>query len=125
MLIKVESDVFDIEKRIKEIDDGYFVVFNTKRNKYEIHNMYQENSYCLTIPFDNLDNRILDLINMSLVRNIDKIIDEIDNNNSKLENKSLETIKDYNDYLVREIYAFSNNSSKEYELEKAFSSIWR
>ena len=36
MKIKIESDVFDIVDRIKEIDDGYFIIYDTQKNKFEI-----------------------------------------------------------------------------------------
>ena len=29
MKIEIEDDVFEIVKRLKEIDDGYFVLYNT------------------------------------------------------------------------------------------------
>ena len=62
MKIKIDDDVFDITKRIKEIDDGYFVVYNTLKNSFELHNNYQENTYCLTCPYECLDERVLDMI---------------------------------------------------------------
>ena len=51
MKIRIENDVFDVVKRIKQIDDGYFVVFDLDKEKYELHNKYQNNSYCLTYPY--------------------------------------------------------------------------
>lgn len=125
MKILIESDVFDIVNRIKEIDDGYYIVYDTCKDKYELHNKYQLNTYCLTIPYDEIDNRILELIYFTSVVNIDKIIEEIDNNNINVEQKQTEHMKNYSDYILREIYAFANNSSKAYNVSNAFSSIWR
>ena len=125
MKIKIESDVFDIVKRVKEIDDGYFIVYDTDKLKFELHNYYQFNTYCLTIPFDDIDDRILELIYLSSVTNIDKIIEDIDKNNIAIENNNTQSMKEYGDYILREIYAFANNSSKEYNVQNAFSSIWR
>lgn len=125
MKIKIESDVFDIIKRIKEIDENYFVLFDTNKNKYELHYKNQFNTYCFTYPYENLDNRIIDLIYFSNVSNIDNIIEDIDNNNAKIEKDNMKSVKSSSDYMVREIYNFSKISSKNLDELKAFSSVWR
>lgn len=124
MKIKIESDVFDIIKRIKEIDDGYFVLYDAEKDKFELHNSKQINTYCLTCPFDNLDSRLLDCVLYSSIGNIDKIIEEIDNNNEHIENNQKKTRQNQTDYMIREIYSFYNNSSKKFD-DSAFSSKWR
>ena len=53
MLIKIENDLFDIAARLREIDSGYFVLFDTGKKVYQIHNAAQANgTYCLTLPYD-------------------------------------------------------------------------
>ena len=125
MKIKIESDVFDIIKRIKEIDENYFVIFDTNKNKYELHYKNQLNTYCFTYPYENLDNRMIDLIYFSNVSNIDNIVEDIDNNNAKIEKDNMNSVKSSSDYMVREIYNFSKISSKNLDELKAFSSVWR
>jgi len=123
MKIKIESDVYDIVERIKEIDDGYFIVFNTDRNCFELHNSKQLDSYCLKIPYEFLDERVLSLIYGTLISNIDNIVEDIDNNNNLIEEKELNKVKDVADYKVREIYKFASNSSK--DLCGMFDVCWR
>ena len=78
MKIKIDSDVFNICERIKEIDKHYFIVFSTQRNRYEIHNSSQRGgSYCLTVPYSFLDERTLKLVEESRVENIDEILNKI------------------------------------------------
>lgn len=125
MKIEIESDVFDITKRIKEIDEGYYIVLNNKNNKFELHNKFQINTYCLQIPFDSLDKRVIDVIHASNVCNIDNIINNIDKNNKYIENESFNNIKDQSSYMLNEIYNFCNNSSKSYVVDKAFKNVWR
>lgn len=60
--ILVEHDLFDIVKRIKSIDKNYYVIFNTKRKKYEIHYNRKFSSYELTVPFYRLDCRTVELV---------------------------------------------------------------
>lgn len=125
MKIKIDSDVHDITIRVKEIDDGYFIVYNTDKDCYEIHNSKQKDTYCLTCPYEFLDDRVLGLVCMSNIQNIDTILEDIDNNNSSIEQNAIKTTKDIGDYKAREIYKFANNSSKNFDSEKAFNEVWR
>jgi len=125
MKIKIESDVSDIVERIKEIDDGYFILFDTNKNKFEVHNYKQTNSYCFTSKCDSVNECILSEVYSSLVQNIDKIIEEIDKNNIDIENNQINAIKNDSDYMFREMYSYFNNSSKQYDSNVAFSTIWR
>lgn len=123
MNIKIEDDVFDITKRIKEIDDGYYIEYNCKRKLYELHNFNQLNSYCLTIPFDNLDDRVLDLILYTNISNIDNIMIDINNCNTLNEINSQKIRKERSEFIVKEIYDFCNNSSKNFEVN-SFENLW-
>lgn len=124
MKIKIENDVFEITKRIREIDEGYYIVFDTDKGEYELHNSMQPFSYCLTVPYADLDSRLIDLILYTNISNIDNIIKDIDNNNAEIENKSKKQVKEQAEYMVKEIYNFSNNSSKKYDYT-AFGNSWR
>jgi len=86
MLININTDNFFIAERLKEIDKNYFLVFNSKSKKFEVHHKGQhENTFCLSLPFAELDNRTLDLVQKTRVENINKLIEEIEKENQKLE----------------------------------------
>ncbi|HEY8423462.1 MAG TPA: hypothetical protein VIL23_01715 [Clostridia bacterium] len=77
MKIKIENDLYDIANRLKSIDSGYFVVFDTERKKYEIHNTNNiGNTYCLTVPYDCLDARAVDFVNKTRRERFDKLLKE-------------------------------------------------
>ena len=83
MKIKILSDVFNISKRIKNIDRDYFVLYDTSKQKFEIHNSNQiGSSYCLTIPYDELDERTLKCVLKTQSANIEEILNEIENDNN-------------------------------------------
>lgn len=84
MKIEVKNDVFDIVKRIKNIDADYFVMFDTKRQVFELHckNQYQ-NSFCLTL-YECLDERSISKTLMTRKQNKDKLFEEITKNNHRL-----------------------------------------
>ena len=95
MKIKLTCDVYNISKRIKEIDKGYYIVFNTSKSKFEIHNSLQlGGSYCLTLPYTNLDERTLKYVRKTSSANIDYVLNEIENDNNKI--KSTEKISAFN-----------------------------
>ena len=82
MKIKIEHDVYNIANRIKDIDKDYYLVFNTSKNKFEVHNSGQlDSSFCLTIPYDFLDERTLNLVYETRVENIERILNKIENDN--------------------------------------------
>jgi len=124
MKVKIESDVFDIVDRIKTIDEGYYIVFDLCKGRYELHNSNQPNTYCISIPYDEIDEKLINLIYGTNIDNIDNIIEDIDKYNANIENNNNKSMKNQTDYMVREIYNFANNSSKFFDSDKAFKSIW-
>ena len=87
-LINIFTDPFFICQRLKEIDRSYFVMFDLEKKNYQLHSSEQKgNSYCLTFPFDCLDARAVEHAKKTRVENEDKIIEEIDRENKRLEKK--------------------------------------
>ncbi len=86
MIYKViRDDLFDIVKRIKQIDPKYFVLYNITRKKFEIHYTRSKNTYELTIPYDGLDARTVDFVLKTRIQNQKKLLEEIENSNKKLQ----------------------------------------
>ncbi len=91
----IESDCLDIVKRIKTIDKAYFVVFNIENSKFELHHAEQERgTYCLTFPFDVLDERAYLHVLKTRVENADAIFAEIDRQNEKLVSRQIKEVLD-------------------------------
>lgn len=83
---EIYSDCQDIIKRLKEIDKDYFVKYNLDKKCYELHNHAQERgTYCLSLPFECLDERTIDLTLKTLSFKRDEIVKELDAENEKLE----------------------------------------
>lgn len=125
MKIEIESDVFDVIPRLKEIDDGYKIMLNLDNGKLELHNEKQKNTYCFTLKENEiLPSLICDVI-ASDIRFIDNIMQEIDKSNMKAEHENKNKINDYTSYMSREIFNFANVSSKVYSADKVFKTVWR
>ena len=89
MLIEIKSDAMFIAQRLKEIDDSYYLVFNTIKGKYEVHSNQQFGcSYCLTNQFDGLDERLIELTKKTRRQNIKELIKQIDLENEKLQKQN-------------------------------------
>lgn len=86
MKIKICGDVYNISKRIKEIDKDYYVMYDTSKQVFEIHNSNQiGSSYCLTLPYTELDERALKYVLKTQSVNIDEILEQIENDNNQRE----------------------------------------
>ena len=85
-LFEIESDCLDIVRRIKSIDKDYFVMFDLQTQKFELHNHAQgKGTYCLTFPFDVLDERAVTFTKKTRVQNSDAIFQEMEAENRALE----------------------------------------
>lgn len=103
-MIKImNSDVYNICNRVKDIDKNYYIVFNTSNSKFELHNTSQlGSSYCLTVPYDNLDVRLLNYIHKTKNTNIEIILNEIERDNKIRENSEKNAVlSDFNASLER------------------------
>lgn len=108
MKILMKSNVFKIPERIKEIDKSYFVIYNTMIDKYEVHSTENKDgdTYCLTLPYDELDSRSIDYVRKTRVENARIIWEEMKRNNEKLEIEKAKQFKDYIDVTAREIHKY-------------------
>ena len=83
----INHDVYEISKRIKDIDRFYFIVYDTSKSCYEIHNSSQlGSSYCVTIPYKELDERALKYVRETSSANIELILEKIENENKLVKN---------------------------------------
>lgn len=106
-LIYIDSNNYDIPERIKEIEPHYFVMFNPRQQKFEIHNTNQLHStYCLTVPFNELDSRTLDEVRRTRIENAKKLMAEIEAHNQKLELDRLKAAQDKVAWKANEIYKY-------------------
>ena len=105
MLIEIENDVYFILDRLKEIDKNYQIFFNTKRNVFEVHSIGQiGGSYCLTVPYKILDKRTLDLVNKTKRENSERLFEEMERENKKLEAKKNDEMVKQAESIMRKLW---------------------
>ena len=95
MKILINSDIYNVCKRIKIFDKKYFLVYDSEVNKYQIYSSEnfgnviningQTFSYVCTLPFDEIDARAINYLHHTSSENIENLIDEIEKQNNQLE----------------------------------------
>lgn len=123
MLIKILQDVHDILSRLREINGDYFVVYNTGRECFEVHNYGQKNTYCLTVPYPQLDCRTIDWTLKTRRENLNKLLNEIDENNEKLEKQNQQAVRDLSEWKLKEYYNYAQKFEGK-NIDKAYITKW-
>ena len=83
-LVKV-GDVFQVERRLKEIDAGYEVFYNKKAKRFEVY--ITKNGKCslaVVSPYSELDVRLVNFVRKTRVERAEKIFAEIEAENEKI-----------------------------------------
>lgn len=79
----IKDDLLGICNRLKSVDDGYFVFFNYKTEKFEVHHGRQGNTLCLVLPYDRLDERTIRHVLYTRAERAAQIAADIDRQNEK------------------------------------------
>jgi hypothetical protein len=123
-LLPVDSNVFNIPERLRQIDPGYFVMFNPRNQTFELHHEGQDFTYCLTFPFDELDGRAIDYVQETRIERLGAIRRQMDAHNEKVEADKRRDFDDKVDYLSKEIHR-SALRRNEVPDAGAFKTVWR
>lgn len=116
---KINSDLFNITGRIKNIDKDYFIVRNHQTEEFEVHHSKQiGDSFCLSIPYDRLDERTLKRVRETRIEYIDKIREEIKKNNEALEKAGDKKLKDITENVTKEVYRYASKHEDKETIDK-------
>ena len=120
--IRIMQDAFKICERIKKIDKNYYVVFDTIKKVFEIHNSKQFcNTYCISVG-KTLDMRAIKKLQSSSVSNMDKILSEIEKHNESLEKESKRKVSDMVTWRAGEIYNYAMRKGDNFD--DAYTTNW-
>lgn len=98
-LIEVNSDLYDIASRLKEIDD-YILFYNADKDRFEVHN---SRGLQVASPFRGLDARLIEFVRKTRVERLKEILKEIDEHNDKIERDDEKNKLDYFDYNAKDL----------------------
>lgn len=91
--IRIENDLFDIAGRLKEIDSGYFVLYDTESLRFELHNVRYNPTMQLVFPYEKLDPRAISFTRKTRIERRAQLIAEMDKHNERLERDNEERIR--------------------------------
>ena len=116
--VLIEDNIYDIPQRLKEYDASFFVVFNFMNDKYEVHskdNLF--GTYCLTVPYKELDERTLWLVIKNDTKNkgAREFERELNEHNRKVEERKETETKNWIEDVAKETHsAFKKDLDKEF-----------
>jgi hypothetical protein len=102
----IETSVTKIPERLEEIDPSIFIVFNVKRDIYELHSLDNKgNTFCFNIPYRRLDSRVIALFRKGDLKNrsIKEILREVDIHNELMEKREQRYRKGELNAMAREV----------------------
>ena len=111
----IKSSVHRIPERLKQIDTKYFIVRNHQTCEFEVHHSGQAyNTLALNIPYQELDERILEKVRSTRIEYINEILKDMDNNNEKLEIEKDRKMNEVTETVTKDIYRYlKSHESKE------------
>lgn len=84
---EIKSDALGIIKRLKAWNKKYSVFYDIKNKKYKLYLIENElipKRYCLTFPFNQIDERMIEYTQKSEIQNRKAYLQEIENQNALL-----------------------------------------
>jgi len=103
----ITSSTCNIPQRLKRIDKDYFLVRNHSTAQFEIHHKKQPvNTFCISIPWNELDERALERVRETRIEYMDNIIAEMNRKNEKVEIDGDKKLKDVTETVASDIYRY-------------------
>ena len=111
--LPVLNNVYDIPVRLKEVNRDFFVMFNTRIQKYEVHCASQPfDTLACVLPFGELDARTIQYVREFSRERTAHIAEEIERYNEELDRKEQAAMIDKANYKCREAFEYLKNNSK-------------
>jgi hypothetical protein len=123
----IEGGINHIPERLQEMDPGYFILLNRKTDKFEVHHKEQRpgETFCITIPYDELDERTVRLVWETRIERLHDLIEQMHKNNEKVDRDRDNYFRDYVKWVGTETYRYvCNHESKETLDPGAFKTRW-
>lgn len=99
---------YDITRRLQEYDKNLFIVWNSRRKKYEVHSLgHVFNTYACDVPGNRLDARVEDAVRRGDIRvRGGKVFIEIDEHNERLEKSNERSWKTTLEGVAEEMHPY-------------------
>ena len=116
--VPVTSHALDIPQRLKEIDPGYFVMLNTRTQKYEIHHGEGTDTLECVLPYDELDERSVRHVLRHRMERLEALIEEMEEHNRRLEERTAKEFLEDAGLRTKEAMKYLKGNSRTDEIPK-------
>ena len=105
--VPVTGHALDIPQRLKELDERYFIVLNTRAQKYEIHyeQPWGDTLECV-LPYEALDERTIRHVREHDIRRRDELVREMEEHNRRMEEAAVKNYLDEAAERTREAFQY-------------------
>ena len=111
--IPVLTHAMDIPARLKEVNRDFFVMFNTRKQIFEIHCASQiGDTLACTLPYPELDARTIQYVREFSRERTEHLAEEIERYNAELDRKEQAAMLDKAAYKTKEAFRYLQNNSK-------------
>lgn len=115
--IPVTGHAMDIPARLKELDEGFFVMLNTGTQKYEVWHRGEGNGVLeCVLPYDALDERTVRHVRAHRMERRETLIREIEEHNRRLEEEAQRRWLEEAGEKTKETFAYLNRRSGREEI---------
>lgn len=120
----ITNDLFDIANRLKVLDVNYFVVYNKLKRKYEVHHKKQkEDSFAFSVE-NKLDARAIKKAIVTSIKHANKILSQIEKQNSLLQKKEVDLLLDQNMIRFKNYIDYANAKSCDINFDLINENKW-
>ena len=115
--VPVVSHAMDIPERLKELDEGYFVMLNVKTQRFEVwHRGDGEGNLECVLPYEALDERTIRHVREHRIERMDQLILEVERHNARLEEEAKRRWLEDAGERTKEAFGFLRNKSGREEI---------
>lgn len=125
MKIRIREDLFDISSRIKEVDKNYYIIYDTKKRRYEVHSaMQKDNSFCFVVG-KRLDYYAIVKAQKTSIKWLKNIIKNIDEDNKRVEEKRKNEISYKYKTNIKSVLDYIDRKNKTVDCKNFMGNGWR
>jgi hypothetical protein len=116
--VTIKTDTFDIAKRLKQIDNNYIIKYNLTKKRYEVfYKESKEEVLQLVLPYKELDERTINLVNKTRVENLKTLMEELEKQNEKQIKQIKDEQKDQTNIQINEMTKYILKKGDNYNLD--------
>jgi hypothetical protein len=111
--IEIKNDLFDVVSELKRTDDGYSVVYNRRRGRFEVHHARCRPTLQLVLPYKELDYRSVLHVKRTRTERMTEELCRMDEENAKQEERQLAVCGDKLKYQSKQLAAYCRGGGTE------------